>query len=68
MKNREGQSIINAYGTLYNNLETKGLKPRFQKINNEASNILIQSLQDKNIVFQSVPPNMHRRNSSEQAI
>ena len=42
MKNCECQSIFNAYETLYNRLSTKGLKPRFQKLYNEASNVLIQ--------------------------
>ena len=45
MKNVEGKSIVNAYETLYNSLETKGLKQSFQKLDNEASNIIIQSLQ-----------------------
>ena len=63
MKNREGKLIANTYEKLYNSLSTKGLRPRFQKLDNEASNILIQILQDKNIDFQLVPPNMHRRNA-----
>ena len=61
----EAQSITNSYETLHNSLSTKGLKPRFQKLDNEASKILIQSLQDKNIDFQLVPPNIHWRNESE---
>ena len=49
MKNCEIQSIVNAYETLYNiRIVTKVLKPRFQKLDNEDSNILIQILQDKN--------------------
>ena len=46
IQNREGQSIVNEYDTLYNSLSTKGQKPRLKKIYNEASSILIQSLQD----------------------
>ena len=49
MKNREGQSILNVYEIFYNSFATIGLKSRFQKHDNEASNILVQSLQDKNI-------------------
>ena len=68
MKNCEGKSIVNEYETLYNSLATKGLKARFQKFDNEASNILIQIFQDKNIGFQLMPPNMHQRNASKQYI
>ena len=68
MKNCEGESIINVYETLYNILATKGFKPQFQKLDNEAPYIFIQSLQDKTIDFQFVPPNMHHLNSDEWVI
>ena len=51
LKNREGQSIANEHKTLYNRLSTKVLKLLFQKIDNEASNTLIQSLQDKTLTL-----------------
>ena len=51
MKNLEGKLIANTYETLYNSLSTKGLRPRFQKLDNEASNILIQILQGKILTF-----------------
>ena len=44
IKTCEGPSIVNAYGTLYNSLATKGLKSHFQKLDKEASTILIQSI------------------------
>ena len=47
----EVQSIANAYETLYESLATKCLMPPYQKLNNEASNILIESLQDKTLTF-----------------
>ena len=68
MKNRERKSIINAYETIYNILATKGLKPRFQKLNKEAYSILIQSIQDKKIDFKLVSPNMYWSNTAERAI
>ena len=68
MKNCEVKYFSNSYKKLYNILSTKVLKPRFQKLYNEASNILIESLQDENIDFQLVPTNMHRRNASGWAI
>ena len=66
IKDLEGKSIVNAYETLYNRLTTNGLKQRFQKPENKYSNILIKSLQDENLDFQLVPPNIHRRNAAEQ--
>ena len=68
MKNHEGKSIINAYEKLYNILATKVLKTCFQTPDNEDSNVLIQSIKDKNIEFKLVKPNMHRHNTDEQAI
>ena len=68
MEDCEGQSIANAYNTLYNSLETKDLKPSLQKIENKASNILIKILLEKNIDFQLVSTYMHWRNADERAI
>ena len=68
MKHCEGQSIANTYEILYNSVSTKGLKPRFRKNYNEASKILIKSLQDKDVDYQLVPLNIYWRNASERAI
>ena len=45
----------------------EGLKLQPQNLDNKASNILIQSVQDKKC-FQLVPPNMRQRNAAERAI
>ena len=50
-KNCEIKSIVNAYEILYKILATKGLKARFQKLDNEASIILIQSPQDETLAL-----------------
>ena len=65
MKNCDTQSIGISYEKLYNSLVTKGFKPRQQNFDYGASKLLIQSLQDKNIEFQLVPPNIHCRNAAE---
>ena len=54
MKTREVKSMNNSYKKLYNSLATKGLKSRFQKLNNKYSNISIESLQYKITGFQLV--------------
>ena len=64
MKNSEEKTIINACEKLQNNITTNGLKLRFQKLDNEASNILILIIQHKKIDLQLVPQNMHWHNAA----
>jgi hypothetical protein len=40
MKNRSDAEAIRAYSIIYDELTTKGLKPKFQKMDNKASNAL----------------------------
>ena len=68
IKNRCAQEILRAYNKLYEYLKSKGYTPKLQRLDNEASNLLIQSLKQKQIDFQLVPPNSHRRNAAERAI
>jgi hypothetical protein len=68
MKNRSDAEAIRAYSRIYDKLTSKGLKPKFQKIDNEASTALKQFLHSKDIQFQLVPPRVHRQNAAERAI
>ena len=52
-----------------NELIHRGLKPKLQRMDNEASQLLKDYItHDEKIYLQLVPPHMHRRNLSEHAI
>jgi hypothetical protein len=68
MKNRSDAEAIRAYSKIYDGLTSKGLKQKFQTMDNEASTALNQFLHSKDIQFQLVPPHVHRQNAAERAI
>jgi hypothetical protein len=68
MKNRSDAEAIRAYSTIYDELTSKGLKPKFQTMYNEATTALKQLLHSKDIQFQLVPTRVHRQNAAERAI
>jgi hypothetical protein len=68
MKNRSDAEAIRAYQKIYDELTSKGLKPKFQTMDNDASTALKHFLHSKDIHFQLVPPHVHRQNSAERAI
>ena len=63
MENRQNTINRKCIWNIIQQPRNQSFKPRFQKLDNKSSNILIQSLQVKNIVFQLVPSNMHQRNA-----
>ena len=63
IKNRTGSSLVKAFNKLTDLLISKGLKPTFQVLDNEASQELKTAITNKKIVFQLAPPNIHQRNS-----
>ena len=68
MKNRSDAEMLRAYAIINNILIRRGLRPRLQRLDNEASKALKQYLQDTDVEFQLVPPHIHQRNAAERAI
>jgi hypothetical protein len=68
MPDRTKQSYLKAYKEGITYFEEKGLKPNFQRIDNEISNELKAYLLKHNIGLDLVPPGQHRRNRAERAI
>ena len=68
IKDRKGQTLINAFLKLTNILIAKGMQPKFQILDNEASFELKQAINSQKIKFQLALPNIHRRNATERAI
>jgi hypothetical protein len=68
LQNCPGLSIVTAYTNLLDRLKKSGLKPKLQKLDNEASQALRNYMVEQDIDFQLTPPHFHRRNAAERAI
>jgi hypothetical protein len=68
MKSRSASEWVKAYDTVHQELTVKGLKPKIQTLNNEASAALKNFFTINDIDYQLVPPHCHRRNAAKRAI
>ena len=68
MKNRTKSEIKKAYQTKLNYLQSRGLHPWLQRLDNEASAELKDFMRAEDIDYQLVLPHVHRRNAAERAI
>jgi len=68
MTSRTGPALLAAYKCIHQTLTSRGLRPKFQRLDNEASTALKQYMLDKGVDFQLTPAGMHRRNAAERAI
>jgi hypothetical protein len=68
MKSRSASEWVKAYDSIHQELTVKGFKPKFQTLDNEASNALKNFFTFNNIAYQLVPPQCHRHNAAELAI
>ena len=65
---REATTIVAAFDDIFSYLDSKGFKPKFNVLDNEASSAITEYLRTNNIKWQFVPPNEHRVNAAERAI
>ena len=68
LKSRSGPTILAGYKRIIERLKKAGLQPRFQRLDNEASQQLKDYLRSENINFQLAPPGEHKRNIAERCI
>jgi hypothetical protein len=64
--NRTASEILRAYKKIHTLLISLGLKPKLQRLDNEASKILKAYMHNEDIDFQLAPPGIHRRNTAER--
>ena len=62
------EQIVKAYQASIKMLQSRGLHPQLQRLDNEASQALIHEINKNNIDFQLTPAGLHRRNKAERAI
>jgi hypothetical protein len=61
----ESATIVKTFDDIFSYLASKGFKPKFNVLDNEASNAITEYLRQQNITWQFVPPNEHRVNAAE---
>ena len=68
LKSRQAAEIREAWLKMHKKLALGGTTPELYIMDNEASTDLKSAMTKHKIVFQLVPPDMHRRNAAEKAI
>jgi len=68
MTSRTGPASLAAYKCIHQTLTLRGLRPKLQRLDIEASTALKQYMLDEGMDFQLTPAGTHRRNAAERAI
>jgi hypothetical protein len=68
MKSRSALDWVKEYDSIHQDLTVKGLRPKLQILDNEASTALKNLFTANDIAYQLVPPHCHRRNAADRAI
>jgi hypothetical protein len=68
MKSREASEMIRAYNEIMDRLQSQGIKPTKQMLDNEISNDYREAIEKRGIAVELMPPDNHRRNLAERAI
>jgi len=68
MTSRTGPALLAAYKCIHQPLTLHGLRPKLQRLDNEASTALKQYMLDEGVDFQLTPAGTHRHNAAERAI
>ena len=68
VKSRKTEDLIEAYEELYQHLKDGGIQPILHKMDNEASQQMIDAIKEKKMKYQIAPPEDHRTNPAERAV
>ena len=68
MPSRTKEAQIVTYNTIITLLNQRGFSPKLDTLDNETSDLFLQSLESVHIVINLVAPHVHRRNAAERAI
>jgi hypothetical protein len=68
MKYKSGAEWVRAFGVVFNEMTSKGFKPKLQTMDNVAFAALKKYFTEKEMNFHLVPPHCHRTNAAEIAI
>jgi hypothetical protein len=68
MKSKSCAEWVSSCGVVFDEMTSKGFKPKVQTMDNEASAALKNYFTEKEMNYQLVPPHCHRTNAAERAI
>jgi hypothetical protein len=68
MKSKMAEAHLEAYKTLVRMCIKAGFRPKLQKLDNEASQLLREYIDSESIQVNLVPPGIHHANAAERAI
>ena len=68
MKNRTDAEFLRVHDDVIEYLKVRGLQPKIQRLDNEASKAYTQNIDKHKMKFQLTPAQMHRKNIAERAI
>jgi hypothetical protein len=68
MKFKSASEWLKAFDGIFQELTSRGFKPKIQTMENEASAALKSYFTENDMTYQLVPPHCHRRNAAERAI
>jgi hypothetical protein len=68
MKSKSSAEWLRAFGIVFDEMTSKGFKPKLQTMDNEASVALKNYFTEKEMNYQLLPPHCHRDNAAERAI
>ena len=68
IKNRQAETICDAFLKIHKVLKARGSEPKFYIVDDGCSSELKEAIKICEIEFQLDPPYMHRKNAAERAI
>jgi hypothetical protein len=68
MKSKSASEWLKAFGGIFQELTSRGFKPKLQKMDNEASSALKSYFTESGMPYQLVHPHCHICNAAERAI
>jgi hypothetical protein len=68
MKSKFNAEWVRAFGVVFDEMTSKGFKPKMQTMDNEASGALKNHFTEKEMNYQLVPPHYHRTNAADISI
>jgi hypothetical protein len=68
MKSKSASEWLKAFGGIFQELTSRGVKPKLQTMDNEASSALKSYFTENDMTYHFFNPPSHRRNSVERSI
>ena len=68
LKSQSDESMVDAFNDVYEELASKGFKPKLHIMDNQCSKAVVKQIKAAGVNIQLVPPDEHKVNAAERAI